>query len=124
MGSLIVYGIMAAIVAGAFATTYVKGRTAGKEAVTAVLQPKLDACAGQVKALGSQIEAQNRAVDALKAEGDARVARATKDAASAKLAASGAISEAARLRAASKAGANGACPAADGVAEVRKGLTK
>ena len=122
MGNLIFYGIIAALIAGAFATTYFKGRSAGKEAVTAELQPKLDACAGQVKALGTQIVAQNDAVAALRAEGEARVARATKDAARAKEAASGARSEAERLRQAGKQAATGACPAADGVAEVRRGL--
>ena len=103
-------------------TTYWKGREAGKEVIRAELQPMLTACEGREKALGTQIEAQNKAVDALKAEGDARVARATKGLARATQEAQGARSEAERLRVLARTPSGAECPAGSAVGEIRRGL--
>ena len=72
----------------------------------------------QVAALGKQIEAQNAAVTALKADGERRKKAASNGLRSAKEAARSAQEEAARLRAA--ATSQIACSAA--VAKVREGL--
>ena len=83
---------------------------------------KLEAQA-ELGACNTKIEAQNLAVAALKTEGDRRVAAASKGVAKAKAATAKATSEAERLRVlAGQPAKPGACPAGEGVAEVRKGL--
>lgn len=83
---------------------------------------KLEAQA-EVSACNTKIEAQNLAVQQLKAEGDRRVAAAGKGIAKAAKATAKARSEAERLRVlASQPGTAGSCPAGEGVAEVRAGL--
>jgi hypothetical protein len=78
------------------------------------------------KALGTQIEVQNRAVEALEAEGKARQARAAEGLKKAQEGTKAARSEAERLKTLAKAenAPTGieACPAGAAVAEIRKGL--
>ena len=115
--------IIAGVVAlGVLGTTYYKGREAGKEAVTAELQPLLDACKGREKALGTQIEAQNAAVEALRAAGAAKQARAKAEVAKAAKSAQSAQNEAQRLREAAKTAPMGQCPAGEAVLKLREGL--
>lgn len=144
-GSLLAYGIVAlaimATLAGAVYKIHHSGYEEGVAEVRKELQPKLDAC-------NTAIEAQNRAVSALKAEGDARKAKATQGLEQATKETAGAKAEAARLRKlasdqATKAliatneserlrglastgsaqNAPTACPAASAVEEVRRGLS-
>ena len=60
MPSLIIYGVIALGILGALGGFVYKEREAGANKVRAELQPKLDACQASV-------EAQNKAVAALKA---------------------------------------------------------
>ena len=122
LGQFLPYIIVAVVAAGVLGTTYYKGREAGKEVVRAELQPLLTACEGREKALGSQIEAQNRAVEAVRAAGAARQAAARQGVERAQKAAQSALSEAARLREAAKATPVGQCPAGEAVQKVREGL--
>ena len=87
-------------------------------------RPKLDAAQQTISALGSQIEVQNRAVQALKAEGDAKMAKAREGLKSALSATQAARTEAGRLRAAGAqpAPTSQACPAGEAVRIVRDGL--
>ena len=99
----------------------------------AVLKGELSHCNNEREALEQQvtglkgaIEAQNAAVAALKAAGDAKVAKATSGLKQARTASLAAQAEAARLKAAATAKsapvAAGGCLAADGVKAVREGL--
>ena len=104
------------VLVGSLAGFVAMERKAGGDAVRAKLQPQLEAC--QVA-----VESQNQAIAKTKADGDRRVAEATKGVAKARTEAKAAISEAQRLRIASKGNAApGACIAADAAAELRKGL--
>ena len=77
----------------------------------------------QIVGLSAQIEAQNAAIAVLKAEGDRRVAAASKGAKAAREATVAARSEAQRLRDAAKApGGAVACPAGRAVQTIRGGL--
>jgi len=85
---------------------------------------KLEAQA-ELGACNTKIEAQNAAIAATKADGDRRVAEATEGAKAAAKATAPARNEAERLRVVTRTVMKpGACPAAEGVAEVRKGLSK
>lgn len=143
-GSLLAYGIVAlAIMATLGGVAYKIHHSGYEEGVAEVrkeLQPKLDACT-------AAIEAQNRAVAALKAEGEAKVQaatkgleQATKDTEAARLeaarlrklasdhimAAQDARGEAERLRvlatAKSAPSEPTVCPAGEAVSEIRRGL--
>ena len=103
-------------VAGVVGTAVHKVKAWGAAEVTAELQPQIDQCQGE-------LTKANDAAKALKADGDRRVAEATKGVARARREAAGAISEAQRLRTASKTNAApSACIAADAATELRKGL--
>lgn len=127
MPTLIVYGIMALAIMAAAAGAYQlvdnnwatdAGIARGRQEATAELQPKLAACT-------DALATQERAVQVLKAEGDARIARATKGLAEATRAASSAKTEAQRLRGlASRPAELKECPAGAAVSEIRLGLTK
>ena len=119
---LLPYLAAALAIAGVLGATYYKGREAGKEVVRAELQPLLTACKGQVAALGDQIAAQNAAVEALRAAGAAKMARARAEYTKAAKSAQTAQNEAARLREAALAPVVSQCPAGEAVAEIRKGL--
>lgn len=118
-------GAVAVIGAATMAYQFVDNRWAtdagiaeGRKRASAELKPQLDACQ-------NALATQERAVQALKAEGEARVAKATKGLQEAKKQAAGAESEAARLRklaAGGKGGEASACPAGDALREVRQGL--
>ena len=113
-----IFGILIAgiVLIGSLAGFVAMERKAGGDSVRSELQPKLTKCEADV-------EAQNQAILATKAEGDRRVAAASKGIARARTEAKAAISEAERLRTASKGSAPlGACPAASAAAEFRKGL--
>ena len=77
----------------------------------------------QVSELNTKIEAQNAAIQQTKAEGDRRVAEATKGVARAIQTTRAAQTEAERLRSLQGAATPaGNCPAGSAVAELRKGL--
>ena len=77
----------------------------------------------QVSERDAKIEQQNQAIVATKAEGDRRVAAATQGVAKATTETARARSEAERLKGLQTAATPaGACPAALGAAEIRKGL--
>lgn len=77
----------------------------------------------QVAERDAKIEAQNEAVKVTKADGDRRVAEASKGVKAATQATAKARNEAERLRVASRAPTMpGACPAGDAVADIRAGL--
>ena len=120
---LILYGLIALAIAGAFGGTYFSGRQAGKAAERADWKPKLEACEGREKGLQGQIDAQNRAVEALAAESKAKQERAAQGLKAALAAAKAGQSEAVRLRAAAATvGERGACPAGEAVKAIREGL--
>ena len=123
IGPFLPYLIGAVLVAGVLGGTYYKGREAGKEVIRAEFQPLLTACEGREKGLQGQIDAQNRAVEALAAESRAKQEKATRLLQDASRAAVGAIREADRLRGLAKAG-NAAtdCPAGQAVQAIREGL--
>lgn len=75
--NLIVYGLIALAVLGAFGGFVAYERKAGGDKVRAELQPKLTACEGLAAGLGEQIKQQNAAVDSLKAAADAKQATAS-----------------------------------------------
>ncbi len=84
---------------------------------------ELTVAKSKVTTLETQISSQNKAVEATKAEGDKRVAQATKGVAAAATVTKAAVDEAARLRELQKGGTPaGACPAGMAVAELRKGM--
>ena len=113
---LIVYAVLALGILGTLAGIAYSIRKAGGDAVRAELEPKLQACAAEV-------ERANEAALATKAEGDRRIAAASKGAARARQDAQGAVSEAQRLRAFIAAPPTAeACPAASATARVREGL--
>ena len=98
-------------------------RKAGADAERVKWEPQVAACKASNKDLEGKLEAQNKAISELKAEGDRRVAAASKGIARARTEAKAAISEAERLRTASKSSAPpGACPAASAATELRRGL--
>lgn len=77
----------------------------------------------KVTTLEAQIGRQNDAVAATKAEGDKRVAQATKGVAASAAVTQAALEEAARLRKANEQGTPvGDCPAGAAAAQIRKGL--
>ena len=81
------------------------------------------AAEAQVAELGAKIEQQNQAILQVKAEGDRRVAEASKGVQNAARATQAARSEAERLRTLQNAPSpSSSCPAATAVAELRKGL--
>ena len=103
-------------VAGVVGTAYHTVKKSGYTEAQAELQPQIDQCQGE-------LAKANDAAKAVKAEGDRRVAEASKGVAKAKREAAGAISEAQRLRTASKGNAApSACPAADAASVLRSGL--
>lgn len=76
---------------------------------------------GKIRALGETIDLQNRAVEALRVEGEARKNKAETALKTAQNASRSAQAEAARLRGLPVPQAS-VCPAADAVAEIRRGL--
>ncbi len=77
----------------------------------------------QVAERDAKIEQQNAAIATTKADGERRVAEASKGVAKAATATKAARNEAERLRVVTRTvTVPGACPAADAVAELRKGL--
>jgi hypothetical protein len=119
MPSLVIYAVMFLAVAGVVGGAYHTVKKSGYAEAEAEFKPKLEACT-------SEVQKANDAALAVKAEGDRRIAQASKGVAKARQEAKGAISEAEGLRGLAKAptppSASGSCPAAAAVAEVRKGL--
>ena len=77
----------------------------------------------KVETLETRLDAQNKAVAALKAEGDRRVAQATKGIAASAKVTQAAVSEAARLRKAGEGSTPpGPCPAGIATDKIRAGL--
>ena len=123
IGPFLPYLIGAVLVAGVLGTTYWKGREAGKEVIRAELTPLLTACEGREKGLQGQIDAQNRAVEALAAESKARQARAAKGLARATQEAGKYRTEAERWRALAGGQTKPSeCAAGEAVREIRRGL--
>ena len=114
--NLILYAVLALAVMGMIGTGVYKVKQWGGNEVRAELQPQIDSC-------HAAVQKQNDAVAALKAEGDRRIAAATKGVAKAQEGTKKARTEAERLRVLAGTQAEpSSCPAAQGVAEVRKGL--
>ena len=98
-------------------------RQAGADAEKAKWAPKLSACEASNKDLGGKIDAQNKAIADLKAEGDRRVAAASKGIAASAKVTEAAVSEAARLRALHGGETPaGPCPAGSATDKIRAGL--
>lgn len=119
-GNLLAYGIVAlailATLGGIVYKIHHAGYEEGVEEVRKELQPKLDSC-------NAAIEAQNRAVSALKAEGEAKVKKAQEGLRAAQNGARRAQDEAARLRGLAQIPSEASdCKAA--VAEIRRGLVE
>ena len=115
-----IYLYIAAAIAFAGLGLYAKFEHAGKAEAEA-----------KVETLETKITAQNSAIAQTKAEGDRRVAEATKGVQRATAATAAARGEAARLRALAglpgspaKPTPPGSCPEKDAVAELRKGFVK
>ena len=123
MPSLIMYGLIALAIAGAFGGTYFSGRQAGKAVERAEWKPKLEACQQQVSGLENAVATQNRAIEALGAESKARQARAAQGLARATQEAGKYRTEAERLRALAGGQTNPSeCAAGEAVREIRRGL--
>ncbi len=124
MPTLLIYGIVALGILGALGGVTYKVHHHGYEEGIAELTPKLNSCKAEKTALEGTLATQERAVQALKAEGEAKVAKATEGLRRATTASLAARSEAERLRGLAKgAAAATACPAGSAVEEVRKGLS-
>lgn len=122
-GGLLAYGIVGLAIIATLAGVAWKIRQAGYAAAVEDYRPKLEACAKRADALEGALATQERAVQALKAEGDARVAKAAEGLRRAVTEAQGARSEAARLRAlAGTLREPTACPAGEAVKAIREGL--
>lgn len=86
-------------------------------------QHRAETAEAKVSAAEAKIEQQNSAIAATKADGDRRVAEASKGVARATKETKAAQSESARLLELAKSKTPpGACPAGNAVAELRKGL--
>ena len=106
------YALIGMAIAMAVAIGYAKIEHSGKLEARA----ELGSC-------NTKIEAQNLAVQQLKVEGERRIAAATRGVAKAQEGTKKARTEAERLRVLAGTQAEpSACPAAQGVAEIRKGL--
>lgn len=119
---LLVYLIAGGIILAMLSGLAYKIRESGYDKAVSEYKPQVIASQQQISALGSQIEVQNRAVAALKAEGEARVAKAKAGLVSASKVALGAQQEAARLRTEAAKGSGKACPAGEAVEKIRNGL--
>ena len=98
-------------------------RKAGADAERVKWEPQVAACKASNKALKGKLETQNKAIAELRAEGDRRVAAASKGIAASAKVTQAAVSEAARLRALHDGETPaGPCPAGIATDKIRAGL--